>query len=140
MVLTSGPFLEVLVDGALPGADIRARGAVSAQIKVQCTDWIDIDRVQILVNGRQEPTLNFTRSSHPDWFGDGVVKFDQAIDISLQSDAHLIVVAMGESHTLKTGFGESRQAKLKPCAYNNPIFVDVDGGGRKSGNCSLRID
>lgn len=137
MVLTSGPFLEVLVDGALPGADIRARGAVSAQIKVQCTDWIDIDRVQILVNGRQEPTLNFTRSSHPDWFGDGVVKFDRSIDISLQSDAHLIVVATGESHTLKTGFGESRQAKLKPCAYNNPIFVDVDGGGFQANGDTL---
>ena len=31
--------------------------------------------------------------------------------------------------TLKTGFGSSAQSSNHPTAYNNPIFVDVDGGG-----------
>jgi len=96
---------------------------------VQCTDWIDIDRVQVLVNGRPDPSLNFTRESHPNRFKDGVVKWDSAIEVALSQDAHLIVVAYGENHDLSKGFGTSSQASIKPCAYNNPIFVDVDGGG-----------
>ena len=64
-------------------------------------------------------------------FRDGVVKFDRTIDVSLSEDAHLIVVAYGENFNLKTGYGTSAQANLKPCAYNNPIFIDVDGNGFK---------
>ena len=41
----------------------------------------------------------------------------------------LIVVAIGEKQTLQRGFGTSTQASIQPCAYNNPIYIDVDGGG-----------
>lgn len=129
-ILTSGPFLQVQTDdGTLPGGTTRGPGGVKLKIKVQCTDWIDIDRVQVLVNGRQRKDLNFTRQSHPDWFSNGVVKFDRTLTVNLSQDAHLIVVATGENHDLATGFGTSPQAQIKPCAYHNPIFVDVDGGG-----------
>ena len=129
-ILTSGPFLQVQTeDGILPGGTARASGGVKLKVKVQCTDWIDIDRVQVLVNGRQRKDLNFTRQSHPDWFGNGVVKFERTLTVNLSQDAHLIVVAVGENHDLATGFGTSPQAKVKPCAYHNPVFVDVDGGG-----------
>lgn len=129
-ILTTGPFLQVQTDdGTLPGGTTRGPGGVKLNVKVQCTDWIDIDRVQVLVNGRQRKDLNFTRDSHPDWFGNGVVKFERTLDVNLSQDAHLIVVAIGEKHDLATGFGTSPQAKTKPCAYHNPIFVDVDGGG-----------
>jgi hypothetical protein len=129
-ILTSGPFLQVQAgDGTLPGGTTRGPGGVKLKVKVQCTDWIDIDRVQVLVNGRQRKDLNFTRVSHPEWFGNDVVKFDRTLDVNLSQDAHLIVVAIGENRDLSTGFGTSPQAKVKPCAYHNPIFVDVDGGG-----------
>jgi hypothetical protein len=128
--LTTGPFLQVQTDdGTLPGGTVRATGGVKLKVRVQCTDWIDIDRVQVLVNGRAEPKLDFTRASHPDWFANGVVKFDRVIDVPLAEDAHLIVVAAGENFDLKTGYGTSAQAKLKPIAYHNPIWCDVDGGG-----------
>lgn len=130
--LTTGPFLQVETeDGVQPGGEARAKGSIKLKVKVQCTDWIDIDRVQVLVNGRQEPKLNFTRKAQPKIFGDGVVKFEQTIEVPLTEDSHLIVVAMGENFTLSTGYGTSTQAKIRPCAYHNPIFVDVDGGGFK---------
>jgi hypothetical protein len=127
-------------DGILPGGTTRVRGSVKLKVKVQCTDWIDIDRVQVLVNGRQPKNLNFTRKSHPDWFGKGVVKFDRTLKVNLREDAHLIVVAIGENHDLSTGYGTSPQAKSKPCAYHNPIFVDVDGGGFKPNGDTLGYD
>ena len=130
MILSTGPFLEVATeDGAIAGGQTRGNGGVKLKVRVQCTDWIDIDRIQVLVNGRQRKDLNFTRAKHPKKFKDGVVKFDETIDVSLSEDAHVIVVAYGENFDLKTGFGTSAQASLKPCAYNNPIFIDVDGGG-----------
>jgi hypothetical protein len=128
--LTSGPFLQVTTeDGRGPGDTIRATGGVALKVKVQCTDWIDIDRVQVLVNGRKDPKLNFTRATHPKMFADGVVKFDQTIRVPLAQDAHVIVVAMGEKTNLSIGYGSSDQAKIHPCAYHNPIWADVDGNG-----------
>lgn len=142
IILTTGPFLQVQAgQSALPGDTVRAtNGMVSLRVRVQCTDWLDIDRVQILVNGRQPPELNFTRRTHPDWFGNGVVKFDRTIPIRLDQDAHLIVVAIGEHHDLSIGYGTSRQARLRPCAYNNPIFADVDGDGFKPNGDTLGFD
>jgi len=138
LMLTTGPFLEVTANGALAGSDLNAKaGAVTLAVKVQCTDWVDIDRVQVLVNGRQAPEYNFTRKSHPKFFTNGIVKFDRNIEVKLKADAHLIVVAMGENHDLKTGYGTSTNARLKPCAYINPIWVDVDGGGFKPNRDTL---
>jgi hypothetical protein len=136
--LTTGPFLQVQTeDGTLPGGTVRVTGGVKLKVRVQCTDWIDIDRVQVLVNGRQEPKLNFTRASHPTWFASGVVKFDRVIDVPLAEDAHLIVVAAGENFDLKTGYGTSAQSRIKPIAYHNPILCDVDGGGFKPNGDTL---
>ena len=141
LMLTTGPFLEVNAGKSISGADVKSTsGTLNLEVKVQCTDWIDIDRVQVLVNGKQEPQYNFTRASHPDYFGKGVVKFARTIEIKLKEDAHLIVVAMGENSTLKTGYGTSTNASLKPCAYINPIWVDVDGGGFKANGDTLGWD
>jgi hypothetical protein len=68
------------------------------------------------------------------------VRFDQTLKLNLQQDAHLIVVAIGEKHTLVTGFGSSPQSKLQPVAYNNPIFIDVDGGGFRPNGDTLGFD
>ena len=130
MILTTGPYLEVeTADGILPGGLARANDAIELKVKVQCPSWIDIDRVQVLLNGRAPEALNFTRQSHPKWFTSGVVKFDRILSIDLSEDAHIIVVAYGSDSDLKLGYGSSDQAGIRPCAYNNPIFVDLDGNG-----------
>jgi hypothetical protein len=141
MVLTTGPFLEVTTqNGKIAGDDDRATGGIDLKVRVQCTDWIDIDRVQVLVNSRPDPKLNFTRAANPKMFLDGVVKFEQTIHVPLQQDAHLIVVAIDEDGDSKIGFGTSDYAKMRPCAYNNPIYVDADGGGFKPNGDTLGYD
>jgi hypothetical protein len=129
--LTTGPYLQVTTDdGSGPGATTRPiGGVVRLRIRVQCTDWLDIDRVQILVNGRARPALNFTRAKDAARFKAGVMKFDETIAVPLAEDAHLIVIACAENSDLRIGYGTSGQAKVKPFAYHNPIFVDVDGHG-----------
>lgn len=130
LVLSTGPFLEVTTqNGKIAGDDDRSTGGIDLKVRVQCTDWMDIDRVQVLVNSRPDPKLNFTRATHPQMFKDGVIKFDEKIHIPLQHDAHLIVVAIDEDGDQKIGYGTSDYAKVRPCAYNNPIYVDADGHG-----------
>jgi hypothetical protein len=58
----------------------------------------------------------------------------------LVEDAYVVVVAMGENSDLSVGYGSSTQAKLKPCAYHNPIFIDVDGNGSTSNGDNLGFD
>ena len=141
LMLTTGPFLEVTANGALPGSDISAKdGKVKLKVKVQCADWVKIDRVQVLVNGRQVPDLNLTAAQQPKMFNNTTTVLETEFDLNLKEDAHLIVVAMGENHDLKTGYGTSTNANLKPCAYINPIWVDVDGGGFTANGDTLGWD
>lgn len=130
MLLTTQPYLEVTTaDGHIAGEDVRGTGGIDLKVRVQCNTWASIDRVQVLVNGRQEPKLNFTKHSHPKMFRDGAVKFDETLHVPLQQDAHLIVVATSETESLKTGYGTSDWGRMRPMAYNNPIYVDIDGHG-----------
>ena len=66
-----------------------------------------------------------------------MVQFERDLGVPLSEDAHLIVVAIGENSDLGIGFGSSPQAKWKPCAYHNPIYVDIDGDGWKPNGDTL---
>ena len=81
------------------------------------------------MNSRKVPSLNYTAASHPDMFQKGLIAFEQTIEVPLSEDSHLMVVAYGENEDLSIGYGTSSQASWKPCAYHNPIYVDVDGNG-----------
>ena len=138
MMITDGPFLDVrLEDGTIAGGDTVARGDVGVDIRVQTTDWIEIDRVQVLVNGRQPAPLNFTRKSHPALFTRGVESFRHSVKVPLHDDAHIIVVAVGEGFDLRRGWGNTWESEMHPCAYTNPIRVDVDGHGWQASHDTL---
>ncbi len=129
MVMSNGPFLDVSIDGQLPGSSVRMTSGSRLKIRVMCTDWLDIDRVQVLVNGRPDPTMNFARSSSAEGFhsGTGALRFEREVALKLDQDAHIIVVAAGERFHL--GPFEGPYAQQPPTAVSNPIFVDVDGNG-----------
>jgi hypothetical protein len=136
VIVTNGPYLEVEVRAlaapktAIPGETLRVSGKeVELWIRVQCPNWFDVDRVQVLRNGRPDPELNWTRSSHPGAFGDtGVVRFERRVALRVEQDQHLIVVAAGEGSRLGLTMGPQHEND-PPVALNNPIFLDVDGNG-----------
>ena len=138
MMITNGPFLKVETADGLPiGSTVISEGFVDLDIQVQTPNWIEIDRVQVLVNGRQPEQYNFRKDVNPGMFSDGVVKFDETIRVALQQDAHLIVVATGENTTLELGWGRAPQGRGRPVAYTNPIFVDVDRNGFEANGDNL---
>jgi hypothetical protein len=138
MMITNGPFLQVTVDDGSPiGSTVSKGGSVNLKVKVQTPNWFDIDRVQVLVNGRQQKDCNYTRETHPAMFKDGLVKFDQTIPVKLREDAHLIVVAMGEKSDLSKGWGRSVESAMHPVAFTNPVYVDIDHNGFKANGDTL---
>jgi hypothetical protein len=136
LILSSGPFLEVKMRAkegakaeAIAGDDLAAPGgAATLQIRVQCPNWFDVDRVQVFLNGRPSEKLNFTRQSNSARFSEATVKFEQEIPLSLERDTHVIVVAIGEQSKLGPVMGPEHSDD-RPVAVSNPIFVDIDGGG-----------
>ncbi len=133
VIMTNGPFMEVRLsaDGKTVGVgeDIHATsGEAVLHVRVQCPNWFDVDRVQILVNGNAREELNFTRFEHADRFSPKSVQFDQKLPLRLESDSHIIVVTAGEQSALGPVMGPKHE-KDRPVAVSNPIFVDVDGGG-----------
>ncbi len=137
IVMTNGPFLTVHAkagqgsDTALVGEDLNAPGGkLTLAVRVQCPNWLEVNRVQIFVNGVADPKRNYTRRTHADKFHQATVVFDEELPIELATDAHLVVVAAGEGKELGPVVGPD-QAKQMPTAVANPIFVDVDGGGFK---------
>ena len=142
MVTTNGPFLTVTTDDGLPiGSTVMRDTEIGLSIRVQTPNWMEIDRVQVLVNGRQPASLNFTKAKNPDAFKTGPVKFERTVRIPLQEDAHLIVAVIGENSTLEKGWGLTtagpNYGAMPPVAFTNPIFVDVDRNGFKANGDTL---
>jgi hypothetical protein len=137
IVMTNGPFLTVRLAAAAAGTTATAGpgdaitdddGEVMLAVRVQCSNWLDVDRVQVFVNGRPVPEANFTRRENPGLFSKGVVKFAHEFPVRLDRDAHVIVATIGEGSTLGVVMGPEHAA-TKPVAVTNPIFVDVKGDG-----------
>jgi len=138
MMITNGPFLEVETADGLPvGSSVHAEGYVDLKIRVQAADWVEVNRVQVLVNGRQPEQYDFRAASD---FRDGPVRFEKTVRVALQEDAHLIVAAVGEGADLSKGWGRNVQGQMIPAAYTNPIFVDVDRDGFEANGDTLGYD
>ena len=138
--MTNGPFLQVRLNATVAGEKsegtagddvIAANGRARLWVRVQCPNWFDVDRVQVLLNGRLSPELNFTRASHPGLFSSRTVRFEHEMTLELSEDTHVIVAAVGENSRLGAVVGPGH-ADDWPVAISNPIFVDVDGQGFKA--------
>ncbi len=138
MMITNGPFLEVETADGLPiGSSVQAEGHLDLKIRVQAPGWIEVDRVQVLVNGRIHEAYNFTAAKNPRMFRSGIVRFDETVRVELSRDAHLIVAAVDEDSDLEKGWGLDRNAKMRPTAYTNPIYVDTAHDGFQANGDAL---
>ena len=137
MVMSNGPFLEVSIDGVPTGGDVHIKGEGRLKILARWARPLDVDRVQVLVNGRPDPALNFTRSTASDSFvaGPDASGFEREVPLKLAKDAHIIVIATGEKS--KLGAFQGPYADQAPTAVSNPIFVDADGNGFRANKDTL---
>ena len=133
VVISNGPFMEVTASSGGetvgPGDDLVAKdGKVDLTIRVECPNWLDVNRVQVFVNGREAANHNYRRRTHGDMFSDATVKFERTVTVDLDTDAHLIVATGGEGRQLGAIYGEDA-GQAMPVAVSNPVFVDLAGDG-----------
>ncbi len=147
LVMSTGPFMQVeLRDAdssrrAGPGDDWTASQNKNTTlfVRVQCPNWLDVNRVQVFANGRPLENFGWNRREHADRFGNGVVKFESEITLpKIEIDTHLIVAAIGEGLELGAVMGPEF-GKQTPAAVSNPIFIDVDGKGFQANHDDLGI-
>ena len=137
MVMTDGPFLKTDINGYLPGDEIKSTSrGLNMNIEVYANDEIEINRVQVLINGRQDKNLNFTVASHPDLFTTGALQFKHTFPLILDKDANVIVVATGKRGSPDTRLTNKVNLPA-PLAVANPFFIDVNGDGFVSNKDTL---
>lgn len=129
IIMSNGPFIKTDLSGHLPGADIRYPvDGLKMNIEVYAERSTDINRIQILINGRQDKSLNFTRATHPHLFSTNSLQFKHSFPLHLKEDAHVIVVAAGVKELPNVNFTKKPNQR-RPTAIANPFFIDVDGNG-----------
>jgi hypothetical protein len=112
-IVTSGPFLELAVEGAGIGQLARTRqGKIRIEVGVRAAPWIDVESVDLVVNGTVWQTLD----------ADSL----QPVEIELERDGWLIAIARGAGDLSRVLPG----SKARPLAFTNPVFVDVDENGK----------
>ena len=130
IIMSTGPFLSVtgssktIDKAALPGDDLRAEnGEVALRVRVQCPNWLDINRVQVFKNGRPVDRHDYTRRNAADRFGqaEDVVKFDSVLNLSLESDAHLIVAVIGEGMSMEKVMGPKIRQSSSGCGKQSDL-------------------
>lgn len=138
VVVSNGPFMSVTARSTaqdrrvLPGDDLRTTdGKATMNIVVRCPNWMEVNRVQLFVNGRPDPDHNYTVRSHGDWFGRGPEVFDREIEVELGEDAHVVVACCGEGRSVGPMYGvpegKTEWGRGMPVAVANPVFVDTNG-------------
>lgn len=136
IIMTNGPFLDVSINGYRPGEEIQSNGNLQMNIRVLTNNELEIDRVQLLINGKQDPQFNFTRASHPGLFNQYPLQFSHSFSLLLDKDAHVIVVATGNRIEPKEPLNKPLNEK-PPVAISNPFFVDIDWDGFKPNKDTL---
>ncbi len=130
--MTNGPFLELNVSpagnagvsGTVGDTVAAPSGEVDVHVRVQCANWLGVDRVDVLINGERSDDLVFTRETHAALFREGTVRFEHSVRVKVDGDAYIVAAAIGRGATLSPVMG--RDANENPVALTNPVFVKVN--------------
>jgi len=128
MIMSNGPFMKIEINGYLPGDEIKGNTNLKMNIEVFANNEVQINRVQLLVNGSQDINLNFTPTSHPKLFIKSSLQFKHSFSLTLEKDAHIIVVAKGNKVPVNYNFTNDEKTKSF-MAISNPFFIDIDSNG-----------
>lgn len=111
VVVSSGPFVRVDVDGAGPG-DETAAGAHTVHVTVDAPPWVDVSRVELVHRGGE--TLHTWTGP----FATGTRRLDAKLPLDLAAGDWVVAIARGEREMRflpRTG--------AKPFAFTNPVRV-----------------
>ena len=113
VVVTSGPIIQLDVDGKGPGQSVSA-GKHTVHVVVKAAPWIDVDVVEVLLGpkGNRIRYLPVPSSKVP-------VRLDKSFDLDLQPGSFVLVIAAGN-----TPLPNVDNPAVRPFGFTNPVFVE----------------
>ncbi|HXU73760.1 MAG TPA: CehA/McbA family metallohydrolase [Polyangia bacterium] len=125
-LVTNGPFVHVSVAGHGMGQLAPApRGRAKLDLEVDAAPWIDVRRIELFINGsRRGKPIDVPPSTSMK-----VQRYKGSIDLRLERDAYVVVIARGDiiGPVLPAAASQSAPTAL---AITNPIYLDRDGDGK----------
>ena len=128
--LSNGPIIDYTINQAyIPGDSFTAKdGKVTVGIQVQCTPWVSISEVRLIINGERKLILSVPANS------ESIIQFSEEIGLTLSEDSYIAVEVLGKQSLFPVLQSRSSTGLLEnttlPYALTNPIFIDVDGNGQ----------
>ncbi len=114
-VVTSGPILDVSVDGMGPGQTARGVGkSAKVKVRVQAAPWIDVRTVEVWVggSGKRVHYASVPRTKR-------VLRLDKTFDVNVDGKSYVVVTAQGER-----GLPNASREATQPFAFTNPIWLE----------------
>jgi hypothetical protein len=126
--VTTGPFLEVSIEGSGPGTTVQAKDKrVTLSVRVQAPVWMSVNKLEVFVGKervleRAIPAPHVRKKRVPA----SALRLEVSdISLPVPNDTFVIVRVVGDV-PIDAFFGRN---SIAPRAFSNPIFVDADGDG-----------
>jgi len=118
VVVTNGPILDVDVGGVGPGgrAKVADLDHVPVHVRIQAAPWIDVDRIEMYVDGKAAPTVSVPTSRDQ-------VRFDATLPVPARAGSFIVVTARG-SKSLQPVVSSPDRKPIPPVAVANPIWIE----------------
>ena len=121
VVVSNGPFIDFTLGGVGVGGTLTARGTIQGHIRVVAPSWVDVKRVRVFLNGREDSSY-MTRGQNR------TVRFDEDIEITVNSPSFVVVRVEGDEPMDPVVTASGGFARPTPIAFTNPIWVKTEGG------------
>jgi hypothetical protein len=114
VVVTSGPVLDVEVDGKGPGETAAGGKVKRMRVRVRAAPWIDVSEVEILLgpNGSRLRYISVAPSRE-------IVRLDTSFELRVAAPTFVVVFARG-NRDLPNVYS----AKIRPLAFSNPVWLE----------------
>lgn len=117
--VSSGPLLELSVQGAEPGATVRPdAGQVTVRIKITAPAWIPVDELELWAD--DEVVWRATADAPKDG-----VRFEKTFRVPIDHDVVLLAWSRGKTYLPDVLPYE----RAESVAFTSLIYVDADGDG-----------
>ena len=110
VVVSSGPFLRLEVNGKSVGDDVP-EGEADIHVHVEAPPWVDVDRVDIVRRGEVERSFDVRAA-------DKTVRLDEHLRVALRKGDWVVAVARGRKPMTFL-----HRAGVTPFAFTNPVWV-----------------
>lgn len=118
--ISGGIFVEAAIGDVRPGGDAVAGGtSATVHVRVQAPSWVDVDALEIVVDGETVDTIEILPGDAPDPVARPQLRMERDVEIDVADGpgTYVIVAAYGDSALEPVHRGRI------PFGVTNPIFV-----------------